>query len=127
VICIGRMFLLMIGTTPIAIKQLALEGNHGGIAVSEPFFFGGKSGNDYVKALALEPEPRELLLVGMTDRYGYGAKLARVTSICADVGVRTPNMIEALTLISRLESCDHPAAPNLRVRLHCYLGVTSRA
>lgn len=87
----------------------------GGIAISHLFSFNHKGVNGSpVYALEAEPEPRTLILVGMADRYGEGAKrAASVTELGVDMTnewQRDLTATEREDLLAGLKRCTNPAA-----------------
>lgn len=117
-ICFGHAFLRTIGMSDDSINEIYVTGDFGGIATSPLFSFGGggNRGRDRT-ALALGDEPRHLVLVGMSDRYGEGAKLATVSELCLhenQLSARSPTHPESVVIAVYLSTCTHPAAGAIR-------------
>jgi hypothetical protein len=116
-ICIHRNLLRSIGMTDEAIHDNHEAGH--GLATSSLFSFGGggNRGRD-TAALEAEPAPRTLLLVGMADAYGEGARRgAAVEEICLTQdgrGYAAPTPAEAQRVADLLEGCAHPDAATIR-------------
>jgi hypothetical protein len=84
------------------------------VVISNVFSFAGRGGGrDMAAELRAEREPRELLLVGMSDRYGVGVGVgARVTELCvAEFDAREPTADERETILSAL----HKVATGRRI------------
>lgn len=121
-ICFNRNWLALIGLT-LSPHEYPTDG--GGIATSSLFSFGGggNSGRDKA-ALKAEPEPRSLVLVGMSDRYGEAQKLgASVREMCLDdgtAGFRKPTRDEAIEIARMVEQTEHPLTERIVDALRSY-------
>jgi len=111
-ICISRLFLRTIDV------EITRHENGEGLFLSSLFSFGGGgNGGADTALLASEPDPRKLLLVGMSDRYGATGRMpVEVTEICVDsdrLAPRMPSSNELDTLITALRGCANPAAAEI--------------
>lgn len=78
----------------------------------------GQSG---INRLAAEATPRSLLLVGVTDAYGEGSRLATTREISVQDGHwRDPSDEERLVVLSALEGCIHPRASDIRAAFRLF-------
>lgn len=119
-IAMSTQFLALIGFTADEAYDLLLTARGGdGLAISALFSFGGAGNGGHDRdALAAEPEPRTLLLVGMGDRYGGGQHLATVREICTEGhGARRPTAEEREEILAALAACAHPTAAAIAARL----------
>lgn len=99
-VCVSKHLLPVLGMSRDQVRRL--EGG-GGLHFSDVASFGGGGGGGHdVTALERAPQPRVLVLVGMTDRYGEGLRrTADVRTYCvADDGLeRAPTAREARDLV----------------------------
>lgn len=93
------------------------ESGHG-LGFSSLYSFGGGRGCCDRPAFEAEAAPRQLLLVGMGDRYGEGAsRAAQVAEICTVEGRdwhRLPTDEERRQVLEALGGIDHPRAAEIR-------------
>lgn len=112
-ICFNRDFLTALGMTEAELRKIE---DGAGLAVSPLFVFGdrgspGAAGFD-TDALEEEPAPRALVLVGMADRLGAGAKRAEiVVELCIDgESHRPPTKAEVVEIFKTLRLCTNEHA-----------------
>lgn len=121
-ICFNSEWLRSIGMSAEDIHGMRVAGDFGGVAISNLHSFGGggNRGRDSA-ALALEPEPRSLILVGMEDRYDEGQKRApgRVITLCVtgDGLPRSPDDAERQAIVTALEQCSRAEAATIKMIL----------
>lgn len=109
-IVINTNWLLKIGMpTPVV---AALQDAPGLLlCLTSNIFGGGPHGHRFTSALLLEPPPRTLVLVGMTDRYGASSGMVSgVIELCTSAStesIRAPSAAERPVLLRALAEVDH--------------------